>query len=320
MSAPTSASAELSQAPAFSVVMCTFNAAQYLLPSVQSVLDQSFQDFELIVVDDGSTDNTVALLKSLQDARIKLSFLPENKGLLQARMHGFGLATGKYIALMDSDDICEPDRLEKQFEVMEAGLVDVCGAFHRTLYSASGQRVTKKSHTTSNDLRALLLLYSPLCNPVVSFKRALLDQASYRPEYEHAEDYGFWCELSSNGARFQNIAKPLLTYLVHPGQVSQTKREAARRSFDRAQQTYQRWLGLSDFPPSVPLSLVQRVQTMHHVLCAVYSKIGSVSPSVSMALYRSCQMKRSVWHSLLLRIERSLFVVAWYAALQYARR
>jgi glycosyltransferase involved in cell wall biosynthesis len=149
--------------PVFSIVLCTYNAELYLDECIQSLLNQTFSDFELIIVDDGSIDGTLAYLGKLQDPRVRLFVLGSNHGLIQARTRGFQAASGRYIAVMDADDIAAPTRLEEQFRAMEQGGLDVCGSFHTTLENATGKRRTRTGHSSDSDIRALLTIYSPLC-------------------------------------------------------------------------------------------------------------------------------------------------------------
>ncbi len=101
------------------VLLPAYNAENYICRAVDSVLGQTFSDFELLIINDGSTDSTQSLLESYTDPRIKLINMPENVGLIDVLNHGLSLASGKYIARMDADDICLPTRLEKQFKFLE---------------------------------------------------------------------------------------------------------------------------------------------------------------------------------------------------------
>jgi len=99
--------------PKISVVLPTYNAGDYLLRAVNSILDQTLTDFELLIIDDGSTDNTAEIIAGFEDDRIVAITLPQNKGLIRALNHGLERAKGDYIARMNADDIALPTRLEK---------------------------------------------------------------------------------------------------------------------------------------------------------------------------------------------------------------
>ncbi len=105
--------------PLVSVVMPTYNAGKYVEEAISSILGQTFSDFEFIIVDDGSTDRTPEILRTYTDPRIQLLFNEKNEGNYPARNRGCRLARGKYIAVMDGDDVAMPERLEKQVKFME---------------------------------------------------------------------------------------------------------------------------------------------------------------------------------------------------------
>uniref|UniRef100_UPI00263661ED glycosyltransferase family 2 protein n=1 Tax=Desulfovibrio sp. TaxID=885 RepID=UPI00263661ED len=118
-----------SSTPEITVAVPAYNAASHLLEAIESILAQSFEDFELLVVEDGSTDNTLALAKSFDDKRIRVELLPSNKGRATARNMALGRARGRYLAWMDADDIAMPHRLEAQHACLEAqSQIHICGA------------------------------------------------------------------------------------------------------------------------------------------------------------------------------------------------
>src|SRR5690625_6791695 len=104
-----------------SVIMPAYNEERYIAESIQSILNQTFQDFELIIVDDGSTDKTFEIASSFNDPRVKL-YKQQNSGPAAARNKALSLAKGKYIALQDADDRSKPERLEKQYDFLENNL------------------------------------------------------------------------------------------------------------------------------------------------------------------------------------------------------
>lgn len=296
--------------PVFSIVLCTYNAKTYLDECIQSLLNQTFSDFELIIVDDGSSDGTLAYLEGIQDPRVKLVRLGRNHGLIHARTQGFQAASGRYIAVMDADDIAAPNRLEEQFRAMEKGGLDVCGTFHTTLDNATGKRRIRKGHSSDSDIRALLTIYSPLCNPSTSLTTRILQETGYNTEYTHAEDYGLWCEIAARGGRFHNIPSPLLTYRVHASQVSQVKQEAARNSFRKIQHRYVSQLtGLDYVPSSMPFS--QRLNIAWTFMKKLNTRIPNISFSANYQIYAEFQFRRNGWLTLTTRLERAL-VAFWF--------
>lgn len=302
--------------PVFSIVLCTYNAEAYLDECMQSLLEQTFADYELIIVDDGSSDGTIPYLRSLTDPRIRLIPLETNRGLIFARNRGFDEAKGRYIAIMDADDIAHPQRLEEQLKVLESGEIDVCGSFHISLDSVSGKRRTRRSATSDSDIRALLTIYCPLCNPSTSVRTDVLRKHRYNTAYPHAEDYGLWCDIAADGGKFRNIERPLLTYRMHPGQVSKVRKETAFHSFQTIQTRYVTTLTEhAAVPRSMPLT--QRLQHGLDYLRILNLKIPGISFSANYQLYAEFQFRKNGWLTIPTRLERML--VAFWAT-QLGRR
>jgi glycosyltransferase involved in cell wall biosynthesis len=296
--------------PVFSIVLCTYNAETYLDECIQSLLNQTFSDFELIIVDDGSHDRTLANLERLQDPRIRLIRLGSNHGLIYARTQGFEAAQGRYIAVMDADDVAAPNRLEAQFRAMEDQGLDVCGTFHTTLDNATGKRRMRKGRSSDSDIRALLTIYSPLCNPSTSLKTSIVRATGYNSEYPHAEDYGLWCDIAARGGKFHNIPAQLLTYRIHASQISQVKQEAARNSFRKIQSRYTMQLtGLDYIPHSVPFT--QRLGRPWAFMRLLNARIPGISFGANYQIYAEFQFRRNGWLTLPTRLERALAAL-WF--------
>ena len=275
------------------------------------MLCQTLQDIEVIVVDDGSTDGTLAYLQSVKDLRLKLIALEQNQGLIHARMTGFYAAKSDLVAIMDADDIAHPQRLQLQYEVLNSKLADVCGSYHVSLHETDGRRRMKPSFVKNSDLRALLTIYSPLCNPSVSFRRSILENIAYKVEYRHAEDYGFWCDISLADFNFYNIPQALLTYRVHGGQVSQIKIAAAKDAFKRAQSNYiNRLIGWDMVPHAIPFT--RRLRVAMRYLKVLSARVGPLSFAACYELYAEFQYRRNGIFTLSTRLERAM--VSLYAA------
>jgi len=294
--------------PIFSIVLCTYNAEAYLHECIGSILQQTFTDFELIIVDDGSSDSTLDYLNSLLDPRIRLIILPTNHGLIFARSTGIDACIGTYIAIMDADDIAHPRRLEEQYKILKQGAIDVCGTFHVSLYSMTGKRRTKRGYTSDSDIRALLTIYCPLCNPSTSIRADILRKRRYSTEFPHAEDYALWCDIAVHGGTFKNIPKPLLTYRLHPDQVSKQKKTTAEASFKRSQALYITSLtGENIIPHAMPLQ--QRVIQGLRFMRTINSKIPGISFRANYSLYAEFQYRRNRWFTIPTRLERTLIAL-----------
>ena len=211
-------------APTVSVVMPTFNCETYVGEAISSILGQTWQDLELIVVDNGSQDGTVAFARAYAqvDERVRV-FVHPHGGVSGALNFGIAQSNSRYIARMDGDDISDPRRLAIQIEFMERNRdVVICGT---DMISFKGPSRRRNFYpTTDHDCRIFLLLRSCFSHPTVVIRRsAFSDHSFYSPEYNFAEDYKAWCELSPVG-RFHNIGEPLYMYRLHDGQVTREKR------------------------------------------------------------------------------------------------
>lgn len=211
--------------------MPAYNAGKYLSEAMESVLNQSFTDFEFIIVDDGSTDNTLSVIRSFDDKRIKVI---ENKhDFIGSLNMGMNAAKGKYIARMDADDIMHIDRLKIQYAIMaEEPDITVCGSW----MSPFGENIPKGtvSQTASGVLDYPLLSFMQrniIFHPTTIICSAFLRKHSLQYEdYECAEDYKLWVEIAKHGGMFYVEAQPLLYYRVSGQQISNTKREIQKET------------------------------------------------------------------------------------------
>lgn len=210
--------------PIISVIMPVYNAQTYLRECIDSVLNQRFSDFEFIIIDDCCTDNTVTIISSYTDARIKIFKNETNLGLTKSLNRAIELAQGKYIARMDADDICLPARFEKQFQLLEANpQIGLCG----TWYENFGDRIgTAKYNTTHNEIVFGLLYQSQFCHPTVMLRKEILDKhhLRYDTEFTTAQDYELWSRMA-HVCETANVPEILLRYRFHTESVSSKKKE-----------------------------------------------------------------------------------------------
>jgi glycosyltransferase involved in cell wall biosynthesis len=211
--------------PLVSVVMSVFNAERFLEEAIGSILDQTYKSFEFIVVDDGSKDRTwdIALRFGQQDTRIRVVRLEKNQGVSVACNTALNIATGKYIARMDSDDISLPHRLLRQVEFMEAHPeVGVLGCGMRYMDETGKLLGTPPIFHGALRIRWNLLFESPFFNPTVILRKAILDQ--YDLQYDLSsihgeEDYELWSRLLPM-TKGENLSDILLYYRLHPSSIS----------------------------------------------------------------------------------------------------
>ncbi|MGC3977412.1 MAG: glycosyltransferase [Paludibacteraceae bacterium] len=210
-----------------SVVIPVFNSSGFICECIDSVLNQTFQDFEIIIVDDGSTDNSVDIIKSYKDTRIKLICNTHN--FIESLNIGMSKAQGKYIARMDSDDIMLPERLLLQYDYLEAHPdVDVCGGFAQCFGESDRQISLATSH---KDIISGFILHNMMAHPTVMLRKRIVFlfpkedniYQCYNPEYQYAEDYKLWTELAMKGCRFANITTVILKYRISVNQVTSQK-------------------------------------------------------------------------------------------------
>jgi len=206
--------------------MSVYNGETFLREAVESILNQTFREFEFIIVNDGSTDGSVAMLDSYQinDKRLKV-YHQENKGLIESLNRGCVLARGKYIARMDADDIALRDRLTRQIDFMETHLeVGVVGSAIETI-NTLGDTVSREYYPVTDQEIKLFLRRGTcsLVHPTVLIRKNVFDASGgYRKVVVDAEDFDLWLRIADFG-KFANIKMPLLKYRRHLGQVSVRK-------------------------------------------------------------------------------------------------
>jgi glycosyltransferase involved in cell wall biosynthesis len=204
--------------PLVSVILPVYNVGPFVSAAIQSILDQSLTDFELIIIDDCSTDHTLRLIEEFSDQRIRLVRKDKNTGLIESLNHGLALCRGKFIARMDGDDISLAGRLEKQAAFLEAHPdIAICGTWYKL--SNSGELV--KNPVTNAEIRIALLDYCALGHPTVMLRNSFLhqEQLFYDSNFFAAEDYDLWTRIVAMG-KIANLPEVLLLYRMHADQVS----------------------------------------------------------------------------------------------------
>ena len=208
--------------PSISVVMSVYNGAEFLSEAIESVLGQTFADFEFIIIDDGSTDGTSDILDRYASADARMRIYRQNRsGVAVALNRGLTLARGRYIARMDADDIACPDRFERQVQLLDQtqNLAVVGGAFE--LVGSNGQRgAIIKLPEDDTAIKAKLATVNCLAHPtIMGRKDVLIESGGYRAQFVHAEDYDLWLRIAERHA-LANVAEPILRYRFHRNQVS----------------------------------------------------------------------------------------------------
>lgn len=198
--------------PAVSVVMSVYNGERYLREAIESILSQSYKNFEFIIINDGSTDGSKKIIQSYKDARIQL-INQQNRGLVPSLNTGIKTAKGRLIARQDADDISLPDRLQIQVSYLERNPNTVLvGSSMQVMDEASNIMHTHHVLLSDPELRQELLVRSPFAHGSVVFRREDAIQAGlYHTTHWPAEDYDLWLRLSTYGS-LSNINQPLYIY------------------------------------------------------------------------------------------------------------
>ena len=206
--------------PRISVVMPVWNGEKYLAAAVDGILNQTFRDFEFIIVDDGSTDGTAKILASYHDARLRI-FRLDHAGIVVALNFGLAQARGAWIARQDADDISLPHRLEAQWKILE---LNPHAVLAYTDVEFTGEMSQSAGHARFPKTRAFMALrlcyLCPIVHSSVLFKKeTALAVGGYLPEERHAEDYSLWGRMLERG-EFAGLPEKLLEFRIHPLSVS----------------------------------------------------------------------------------------------------
>lgn len=222
--------------PLVSVLLAVHNDSRFLGQALGSVLRQTVDDLELIVVDDASTDETPALLSGVGDARLRVITNDEQAGLASSLNRGLIEASGRYVARLDADDVALPERLARQLERMQRDDhqdVAVVGSAVLDFDEAGRPGTLHRNPAGATGIRWLTLFGSPFFHPTVLVDRDRVDRAQlrYDTSYAESEDYELWSRLLS-GRQGANLTQPLVLKRVHPGQAS-LRRAGLQESFQR---------------------------------------------------------------------------------------
>lgn len=296
--------------PLVSISMPAFNAELYIAEAIDSVLAQTYQNIELIICDDGSSDGTRQIIEKYSDPRIIKIFSPVNRGLIATRNEIAQIAKGKYLALLDADDVAFPDRIATQVKFLESGEADICGADHWTLNQKSGAIKPSRQRHTNSDIQALLSVCSPLCNPAVMGRIEIFKAHSYQKSYLHAEDYCLWTEIALSGYQFANIPQKLIIYRLHSTQTSVNHMSVARNVFRHYQTRYLEGLGISPAYLPRPMPLRERLVFAIEFMRLINRKISGISVGANSEIYARFQFRKNGIWTPLNRIERFLIAIS----------
>lgn len=220
--------------PLITVLMSNYNGEKYLREAIESVLCQTYRYFEFIIIDDASADSSLNIIKQYHDERIILIINKKNTGLAGSLNSALDIAHGKYIARMDSDDICFPYRLKDQCDFMECHPeVGLCGGSVEWFGDLTTKDVPFYVHEP--ELKAAMLFNSPISHSAVMIRASLLGQhhLRYDSSFTQAQDYDLWARIAPF-TEFANLThRPLLRYRIHSGSVSLSSNSKRHGMADR---------------------------------------------------------------------------------------
>jgi len=205
--------------PLVSILLPAYNSESYIKQTIDSILQQSYTEFELLIINDGSTDNTANIIDSYTDKRIQHIKNNGNKGLIFTLNKGIELAKGKFIARIDADDICLPQRIEKQVAWMQQNT-------NTTVLATTVQFINEHNESTgfwSLDLQSItssaikknMVWQCCIAHPSVMMRTEVIKKYRYNAHQKHTEDYDLWLQLLADGFVIEKINEPLLLYRVH---------------------------------------------------------------------------------------------------------
>jgi glycosyltransferase involved in cell wall biosynthesis len=201
--------------------MPAYNAESYISQAIKSVLNQTYEDFELIIINDGSTDSTKSVINSFYDSRIKYSENVNNSGIVTSRNKGLVQAIGKYIGMLDADDIAYPEKFEEQIAFLEKnkdfGMVGSWAVF----IDENGEKLpgSWKLTASSEMIPAIMLFKNYFLQSAVLYRKECISKFSFKEDFDILEDYLIWLEIIKKYKAW-NLQKYLVKYRIHSGGVT----------------------------------------------------------------------------------------------------
>lgn len=264
--------------------MPVYNAEKYLGEAIQSILGQTFEDFEFLITNDGSTDSSLGIIKRFDDARIRLIDHPKNIGLVASLNEGLKTANGQFIARMDADDISNTNRLQSQLDFLlanpEIGLVGCHMDIIDEHKNIIGERIYQISHDA---IKVESLFRCPVPHPGVMLRKDsfINNNLFYNPTFSYyAEDYELW-QRALSILKFANVDAKLLQYRITSNQNSNLYAVGQKAETDAIRSNYLKYLGLKNEDSNLLLNFLdgnlttQNVQVFSQVLALIHQVIDT---------------------------------------------
>ncbi len=221
--------------PKVSVITAFLNAEAFLVEAIESILNQTLQDFEFILIDDGSTDRSEEIAKryASQDARIIYQRNEKRMGKVYNLNLGIALSHAELLAIFDGDDVSEPTRLEKEYNFLTLHPeIAIVGSFVKII-NAQGEIIGERTKLTDpQKIFQTAVVYSPVLQPSVMYRKsAILALGAYREEFAHGQDLDLWLRATYSGYKLSNIPEYLLRYRYHQHSTAHSSTSNAVRDF-----------------------------------------------------------------------------------------
>ena len=211
--------------PLVSVVMSVYNGSEYIRQTIDSILAQTYRNIEFLIINNGSTDSSEEIILSYPDKRIKYIQNKKSKGLIASLNLGISLSQGEYIARIDSDNIADPERLDRQLEfLMTHPDHGMCGTFYRIIDSKGEVMEQVELPSSHIEAKTFLMFGNCFCHSSIMIKASLIRELKYRKEYQVCEDYDLW-HRASQLTKVSNIPIYATMYRVHGQSISQQEKK-----------------------------------------------------------------------------------------------
>ncbi|MEK7590054.1 MAG: glycosyltransferase [Patescibacteria group bacterium] len=307
--------------PIVSIIMAAYNAEKYIVEAIESVLFQTYSNWELIITDDFSNDETSKIIDEYKkkDNRIKSIRLDKNSGQAIARNKAIEKSLGKYLAILDADDIALPNRLITQVEFLESNKdIDFVGSYVE-LIDEKGEIIGKKKKPlTYEEIKFPLLLQTQfVMSAVILRKKVLIEIGGFDNDYLYAEDYDMWDRLLARGKKCANIPAIFTQHRIQPQSVTQmshTQPVQEKHALDINARCVARFINipknelenLVNFVNNKPLSVFQLFNALKWYKCLVQKYIASDTCADAEAIYVKNLYKIILKHSIKIKIKQLL--------------
>ncbi len=254
--------------PRVSVLCSVHNGEAYLEESLQSILDQTFEDFELLVMDDGSSDSTPTLLEKMVKADPRIQILrQETQGLTRTLNTLLEKARGEYVARQDDDDISWPERLERQVRFLDENPRCVAVGSRYVSIDEKGRRIARSRVPVSDAaIKRALVTHNVIAHSSAMYRREeVLAEGGYDTTYRTAQDYDLWCRLALTH-ELANLKTPLLSRRRHPGRIGVSHKAEQFQNRDRIREAFRRRLLEQNAPETRTLRLLVRLHNLKEAL------------------------------------------------------